>query len=190
MGGTGSGNHYHWWRGEKKTVVEECPSLDASRWKREGILQAGVRLMGSWYWTYRSGSRFKVNFDVNTLNQGYPFLQLSYCWVWGATGQQDSATYPVELETTHPHFGGLRWWFLCPLVVRGQACSRRVGKLYLPPSARYFGCRNCHDLTYTSCQESHQYDRLYRHMARDLGWNIATVKSALNGLGKRRSGLI
>jgi hypothetical protein len=28
-----------------------------------------------------------------------------------------------------------------------------VGKLYLPPPARYFGCRHCHDLTYTSCQE-------------------------------------
>jgi hypothetical protein len=28
-----------------------------------------------------------------------------------------------------------------------------VGKLYLPPHCRYFGCRHCHDLTYTSCQQ-------------------------------------
>jgi hypothetical protein len=28
-----------------------------------------------------------------------------------------------------------------------------VGKLYLPPGARYFGCRRCHELTYRSCQE-------------------------------------
>ena len=27
-----------------------------------------------------------------------------------------------------------------------------MDKLHLPP-ARYFGCRRCHDLTYTSCQE-------------------------------------
>jgi hypothetical protein len=28
-----------------------------------------------------------------------------------------------------------------------------VGKLYLPPYSRYFGCRLCHDLTYRSAQE-------------------------------------
>jgi hypothetical protein len=33
-------------------------------------------------------------------------------------------------------------------------CGRRVGKLYLPPGGRYYGCRQCHDLTYTSCQQS------------------------------------
>ncbi len=53
-----------------------------------------------------------------------------------------------------------RWWFACPLVVNGRACGRRVRMLYLPPNGRYFGCRGCHDLTYRSCQESHQYDRL------------------------------
>ena len=29
-----------------------------------------------------------------------------------------------------------------------------MGKLYLPPGGRYFGCRHCHDLTYRSRQES------------------------------------
>ena len=28
-----------------------------------------------------------------------------------------------------------------------------MAKLYLPPGSRYFGCRRCHRLTYTSCQE-------------------------------------
>jgi hypothetical protein len=42
---------------------------------------------------------------------------------------------------------------VCPLLVQGQACNRRVAKLYLPPSSRYFGCRYCQDLTYTSAQE-------------------------------------
>jgi hypothetical protein len=45
-----------------------------------------------------------------------------------------------------------RWSFICPLIVNGRPCGRRVGKLYLPPSARYFGCRHCHGLTYTSAQ--------------------------------------
>jgi hypothetical protein len=31
--------------------------------------------------------------------------------------------------------------------------NRERLKLYLPPAARYFGCRHCHDLTYRSAQE-------------------------------------
>ncbi len=39
-------------------------------------------------------------------------------------------------------------------------CERRVGKLWLPPGAIYFGCRHCYGLTYRSCQESHKRDRM------------------------------
>jgi hypothetical protein len=81
-------------------------------------------------------------------------------------------------------FGRLRWWFVCPLLVRGEACNRRVAKLYLPPSSRYFGCRHCYRLTYTSCQESHKYDGVYRRLARDMGQDFETVKWAMESCGK------
>jgi hypothetical protein len=61
--------------------------------------------------------------------------------------------YRVDLTATRPRFGGLCWWFVCPLVVGGLGCDRRVGKLYLPPGGRYYGCRHCYGLTYTSCQQ-------------------------------------
>jgi hypothetical protein len=61
-----------------------------------------------------------------------------------------------------------------------------VGKLYLPPGAGYYGCRHCHELTYTSCQESHQYDSLYRFMAGNMGTDFATVKQAMARIGKRK----
>jgi hypothetical protein len=51
------------------------------------------------------------------------------------------------------HLGGCRWWGRYPLQRDGIECGRRVGKLYVPPGSRYFGCRRCHDLTYTSVQE-------------------------------------
>jgi len=70
-----------------------------------------------------------------------------------AKGEQKELKYDVRLTTTRPRFGGLRWWFLCPLLSDGRPCGRRVGKLYLPPRGRYFGCRQCHNLTYKSCQE-------------------------------------
>jgi hypothetical protein len=64
-----------------------------------------------------------------------------------------------------------------PLIVNGRSCGRRVGKRYLPPGARYFGCRRCHDLTYTSCQESHRYDRLFKSLAADTGVDERLVRS-------------
>jgi len=87
--------------------------------------------------------------------------------------------YPVGLTTTPLPWGGVRWWFVCPLVVSGQACGRRVGKLYLPPGGRYFGCRHCYDLTYTSCQESHKFDGLYRMLAAETETSPAMVKRVL-----------
>ena len=153
MGGAGSGNRYHWWRSGKKEVVEDCLSLDANRWMRECSLRAGVQALGSWHWTYRSGKTFSVEFEVHTLDPADPFVRLSYSWVWPTSQEPQSAAYRVRLTTTRPRFGGLRWWFVCPLIVADQPCERRVGKLYLPPGARYFGCRHCHELTYKSCQE-------------------------------------
>lgn len=56
---------------------------------------------------------------------------------------------PLELHFTSssPHFGGQRYWFLCP------RCSKRVGKLYRPKMADEFECRHCHRLTYISSQK-------------------------------------
>jgi hypothetical protein len=185
MGAQGSGNRDHWWRSPKKEVVEDCLSIDASRWTREGILKAGLCQADSCSWTYRSGDSITVNYEVNTLELTSPSVRLWYSRAWRATGQTDSADYHVGLATTRPYFGGLRWWLVCPLIVDGRPCNRRVSKLYLPGSARYFGCRHCHDLTYTSCQESHKDDALCRHLAQSLGWDVADVKRELRQLDKR-----
>ena len=150
MGGPGSGNHYHWWRPTKRTTVEQCRSLDAGRWMREDILKAGVRHAGGWCW-FRDAARTQrtadISYEVNT-SDAPPWLRLSY--TFAASGE--AVDYRVPLVTTRPRFGGLRWWFVCPLVVGGRPCGRRAGKLYLPPGGRYFGCRRCHELTYESVQ--------------------------------------
>ena len=183
MGGPGSGSHYHWWRRGKKTTVEDCLSLDALRWTRKGILQAGTRQTGRWIWQYRGGRECCIGYEVEAGVAGLGYVRLSYTTDRG--GGKESSTYVIRLTATRPRFGGLRWWFVCPLVVHGWPCELRVGKLCLPPGCRYFGCRTCYALTYTSSQQSHKYDRMYREMAGSLGWDLATVKWALNGIGKR-----
>jgi hypothetical protein len=176
MGGSGSGNHYHWWRSAKKTTVEACKDLDANLWMREGILKTGVRRSGSWRWVYHSGEEHSISYEVNTLDQAPPSVRLSYTLTQAATKERESLDYRFVLTTTRPRFGGLRWWFVCPLILGGRPCGRRVGKLYLPPGARYFGCRHCHELTYTSVQtHDKRVDALRR--------NPALLAALVNGPG-------
>jgi hypothetical protein len=151
MGESGSGNR----RAKRKITVEECLRISSNRWMRLGILRPGSRRSGSLTWPEADGGNFTVRYKVNTVDSS-PSVQLSYSWVWGDSSEEQSAHYTVRLTTTQPYFGGMRWWFVCPLGVGGQRCKRRVGKLYLPERARHFGCRHCHRLTYTTCQESHQ----------------------------------
>ena len=86
--------------------------------------------------------------------------------------------YEIGFEWTACRFGGYRYWFLCPVVKDGVYCGNRVTKLFLPPAGQYFGCRQCYDLTYQSCQESHKYDRIVDHIPEDMdleGLNLTQV---------------
>jgi hypothetical protein len=134
---------------------------------------------------YRGGHECSIRFEARTLDMGQPVLHLSYSWPDRRTRQRESADHRVALTTTRPRFGGLRWWFVCPLVVGGRPCGRRAGKLYLPPRGRYFGCRRCYDLSYTSSQESRKYDGLWRLLAADTGMDFRLVKRAMGQIGKR-----
>jgi hypothetical protein len=110
-----------------------------------------------------------IGYHVNTSAGEPPTIRLDYTTKRPGEDQGERMDYPVGLTTTPLPWGGVRWWFLCPLVRNGLPCGRRMGKLYLPPGGRYFGCRHCYDLTYTSCQESHKFDGLYRMLAANIG---------------------
>jgi hypothetical protein len=159
MGGFGSGR----WRGHsKKTTVEECHRLDILRLGQAGILRAAMAgTKGVWHEFSQSKVIAALTYVLDTTDMDCPWLQLSY----QLSRTHEAFEYAIALQTTRLHSGGRRWWFTCPLITRGRACERRVGKLYLPPGARYYGCRHCYDLTYTSCQESHLYDRGFAQLA-------------------------
>jgi hypothetical protein len=160
MGGYGSGR---WGSHTKATTVHACRQLDAGGLARDKLLRPGVWRTGLLRWQdSRTGEeQASVGWEVRTQAEPW-WLRLTYT----VTCTGEKLSYPVVLQTTRPGFGGLRWWFTCPLVVNGVACDRRVGKLYLPPGGKYFGCRNCHRLTYTSAQEHDaRVDRLRRNPA-------------------------
>jgi len=155
MGGPGSGN---WWRWQgKKSTVEESLVVAVKDLRKR--LYAGAA--GSLTWTWNSGSKSSIGYYV-TGSADFPTVHLHYRW-----RDTEDVNIPVRLTTTPTHFGRPRFWFICPLIVGGIACNRRAGKLYLPPGAKYFGCRKCHDLTYRSAQAAHQTERLFGRLGFD-----------------------
>jgi hypothetical protein len=174
MGGYGSG-----FRGTPKTTVEDCRSIDSSRWQREGILRpfyAGYN--GRWFWMDPATRKelASIRYEANC-GETSGSIRLYY----SITRQQNKNVldYKIRLATTQTPWGKLRWWFICPLVVDGRACGRRVRKLYLPGGERYFGCRHCYNLTYTSCQESHKYDSCLAAVGAPMGLSAREVAKLL-----------
>lgn len=149
MGGYGS---TRWNSHSKKYTVEDCYSLDTNLLAHEGKLRAGIHYFGGWQWqdTITGDRASSLGYEVDTTNSANSWVRLFYT----ITRTRQTVNYKISLTTTLPHFGGRRWWFICPLVVKNKYCNRRVGKIHLPPYGRYYGCRHCYDLTYRSCQES------------------------------------
>ena len=147
MGGTGSGNWYP--RGNRKTTVEDSCALSVTNFR--GRLFHGAS--GEFTWTYQGHEEATIGYFVRW-SETVPTITLEYYW-----REREDIKVPIRLQSTPTQFAGKRWWFTCPLIVEGRECNRRVGKLYLPPGEKYFGCRHCHELTYRSCQEAHQLQR-------------------------------
>jgi hypothetical protein len=171
MGGYGSG-----WQAAKKATVEGSLVLSMSALVRNRAVVDGGWSSGCWGWKYEGEekSHATIGYEANLIDRANAWLRLHY----RANG--DSVDYRIRLEHTTPNYGGHRWWFICPIVRRDGGPPRRVAKLYLPSGGKYFGSREAYGLTYTSCQESGKYRRLFRDLALDTGLSEAAVRAALN----------
>lgn len=165
MGGSGSG-----WRGTKKTTVEEGLTLSITRLVEKKVIGHGQHRTGIWGWSY-GGSKWiaHLSYEVNTVDPANAWFRIEH----HVNGKP--IDYRIRLETTSPHWGGVRWWFICP-------CSgRRATKLHLPPGGTYFARREVYDLTYRSCQESGKFRKaFYRDLADKVGVTVAQLRAMLN----------
>jgi hypothetical protein len=132
MGGFGSGRPSCSGRGK----VEDCRSIDVVRLHKAGYLQPGRS--GGWQWTHGGETVASIN-----VHAGTDRVSLSYCVRIG-DGDWEDVNESVRVVRVPCRFGGSRPYFVCPGVVNGIACGRRVSKLYGP--GRYFLCRHCYRL--------------------------------------------
>ena len=138
---------------DRKTV-EECKVIDTAWLNRHGYFCGFKR--GGIHWKNAFGEvTSSIGIEVSVVEEyhGGKYARFFYTQTNGFTKEKTELDYKVRLVTTPCNFGGFRYWFICPLVIDGESCRRRVGNLYLPPGSKYFGCRHCYNLTYRSCKE-------------------------------------
>jgi len=171
MGGIGSTRwRYH----DRKTTVEECLSLSIRELFRYPVPQSKLSQLE---WTdRRTGNVLAVLFyllDASDLGNQKIWTSVNR-WV---DGKMRSEEQWIGLEWTQCNrYGGVRRWFCCPAPY-GTCGNRRCGKLYLRPNGLLLSCRKCHDLTYSSCQESNNNAWLRRMIRnRSASLNQAIVE--------------
>lgn len=137
MGGYGSGR---WPRPSGKGIVESQRRIDVRRLHREGLLTKGKVAALEWSRDGQSLGQFGV------ACRGAELVIVYRCR-WGDQGEWQDREETVRLEWTACTYGGRRPWLVCP----DPDCDRRAAILYLTGVG--FRCRECAELTYTSCRE-------------------------------------
>jgi hypothetical protein len=148
MGGYGSG------RNCGPPTVESALRLDIDVMMRWGGIEPGAHLGGEMKFDFYD-DQLAVKFESRVGDPWDSWLRLRYSMADYWTGEGLEIDDKIYLATTRPHFGGLRWWFICP------RSNRRVRKLYLPLGGRHFRSRRDYRLAYASQRET-VYDRAMR----------------------------
>lgn len=145
MGGYGSG------RTSGKQKAEHSRALNITTLHQSGCLKAGWS--GGWSWTRDGQEEARISLMAEQGRIVLDFKVRQYGNDW------EPITQHVNITHTDCNYGGQRPYFLCPGVVNGRRCGRRVGKLFLGGS--YFLCRHCYNMGYSSQSEA-RYDRMLR----------------------------
>ena len=142
MGGLGSGRSYRY---DKKRTVADYVCINISTFIKHGKWLCST---GSFTLHRRGENIGGYSFEVFAESK-----QIKFSWY---NRQSDKTTsqliYIVERKQK---ISGNRYYFSCP------RCEKQYSKLY---GGGLFFCRNCHGLTYKSCQESHTRDGIMKFL--------------------------
>jgi hypothetical protein len=139
-----------------KDEADDLKKISTSFLKKHDYF-CGMR-SGTMTWTHgRSGDKSSVGIEVRTIS-GDQYLRIHYTQT-EQSGEKKDFDYKIPLTSTACNYGGMRWWFICPMNRDGKYCGRRVGTIY--KNGDLFACRHCYDLTYAS----KKVNRSYKHFA-------------------------
>ena len=141
MGGLGSGR---WFRPRERLTTEDLPRIDIRVLKRQGVLQPNYP--GIFSWKIDNPIDGPMSFEIH---RGW--LSVEYLSTYN--DHKSKHTEDIAFDRTPCHFGGNRYWFLCP------CCKTRIATIYKLNNV--YRCRHCHNLPFRSQSES-ELDRVIR----------------------------
>lgn len=144
------------WSYSNKEEADNLKKVEIWWLKKYGYLSGwkygGIEWKNSW-----SDTKSSIGISGSTMD-GDNYIKFQYTQTDRDSGEKKEFDYKVQLATTPCNYGGTRYWFICPLSKNGVYCGKRVGVLY--KAGDYFGCRHCHNLTY-SCQKANRKYKNY-----------------------------
>jgi len=172
MGGLGSGRLF---RFNAKPTIERQTYIDIRWMKKQNALAPGT--VGTLSWSSQGNKRGTVHFEVNTNS-----LILKYRHRERGGGAWEDVEQVILFDKTPCNYGGHRKWFLC------SKCEQRVEILYgMDGAGKYFLCRDCHGLTYASCN-AHQTKRIF-NKANRLKQKIGVGPGIMDFIPERPKGM-
>ena len=167
------------WRNyKKKRCVEDALAISIHPLQKHisVVAQTGQASQGTLLLTV-DGQPTKAAIYIDLTKNGDSVAMRLRYGISGDTQREFDYTIALEGMTSNliPEATG-RWYFVCP------QCEQRRTKLYLPLEATTFACRRCHNLTYRSCQEEHQFDGLLKAASRNMGLDEKAVTLMVNAL--------
>src|SRR5262245_7712015 len=106
---------------------------------RWGYIRPGAHLAGEFTLGFYD-DELAIKFESRVGDPWDSWLRLQYSMAEYWTGEELEIDDQIYLAATRPHFGGLRWWLVCPHL------NRRVRKLCLPLGGRHFWSRRARSL--------------------------------------------
>jgi hypothetical protein len=138
MGGYGSGRH------GGVATVSDALRLDLAHCLRSGMIVPGKTWAGTMQWSRNGKVTASLRYEAYLTDPHASWLRLQYK-KGPSDGPKQIYDYCIRLEITRPNYGGVRWWFQCPV------SNRRAGVLYLPLYANgVFAARQVWRLVYPS----------------------------------------
>ena len=142
--------------------------IDIAWMVRTGKAAPGCLVWGTLSWNCGGEPAGSITYETDMRDPNASEIRLSY--LRGSEPDREQVKQTVRLVYTEPHFGGRRWWMICPFR------HNRVGKLYLPNGGDRFAGREAWRLGY-HCQRVAGRDRVFeklfrlqRKLGSDQGW--------------------
>ena len=151
MGGSGSG------RSGGRPVAEHCLRIDLPWMLKTERMVPGQHIRYSLNWTCGGEPSGTIGYEAIMTEPGCERLILTY--TRGSGADKESVRQEVRLVWTRPHYGGKRWWMICPYA------DGRCTKLFLPGNGDRFASRKAWKLHYAS-QRAAWHDKPFERLNR------------------------